>query len=214
MELKYDKNTYASLEPIPVVVKCPGCGHRGTFDTIKDYRDQKITGLKFPITMGQRICPNPECQCHIFFVYHKENNKFITYPHLRIDFDSKSIPTKIKECLEEAIGCESIGAYIASAMMVRRTLECLCEDRGAEGKYLINKIDNLRPKLTLSEELFQGLHNLRLLGNDAAHVEAKDYEEIGKEEVNIAIKVTKEILKACYQHKNLIEELDSLKKQE
>jgi len=210
MKVKYAKGRYGNHGGFEVVVKCPECGHRGTFDTINECNDKITSDNKY--FLGQRVCPNPECYCHIFFVYDPQNKKIITYPHLRIDFDSKSIPGKIKESLEEAIGCESIEAYIAAAIMVRRTLECLCEDRGATGETLKERIGNLKGKIILPAELFEALDNLRLLGNDAAHIESKDYENIGKDEVNVAIELTKEVLKASYQYEDLLNKLKSFKK--
>jgi len=37
------------------------------------------------------------------------------------------------------------------------------------------------------------------LGNDAAHVEAKAYDNTGKDEAELAIELAKELLKAVYQ---------------
>lgn len=210
MKIKYANDRYRGHNGFAVVVKCPECGHRGTFDRIKECEDRNTDDSKF--LLGQRVCPNPECYCHIFFVHDIQNKKIVTYPHLRIDFDSKSIPGKIKESLEEAIGCESIEAYIAAAIMVRRTLERLCENRGATGETLKERIKNLKGKIILPAELFEALDNLRLLGNDATHIESKDYENIGKDEVNVAIELTKEILKASYQYEGLLNKLKSFKK--
>ena len=53
---------------------------------------------------------------------------------------------------------------------------------------------------------------LRLLGNAAAHVESKTYEEIGAAELQAAIEFTKEILKGVYQYKGLLTKLQELKK--
>jgi hypothetical protein len=36
-------------------------------------------------------------------------------------------------------------------------------------------------------ELLAGLDDLRLLGNDAAHIESKEYEKVGQEEVEVGI---------------------------
>ena len=55
------------------------------------------------------------------------------------------------------------------------------------------------------------MDELRILGNDAAHIEAKDYESVSKEEATIAIEVTKEILKSLYQYTSLLGKLRSLK---
>ena len=64
----------------------------------------------------------------------------------------------------------------------------------------------------LPTELFAALDDLRLLGNDAAHIEAKAYNEIGEDELLVAIDLTKEILKAIYQLDSLLGRLRALKK--
>lgn len=66
--------------------------------------------------------------------------------------------------------------------------------------------------MLLPADLFDGLDDLRLLGNDAAHVESRDYDEIGVQEVEVGIAFTKEVLKATYQYASLRQKLASLKK--
>lgn len=56
------------------------------------------------------------------------------------------------------------------------------------------------------------LDSLRLLGNDAAHVAAKNYNGVGRDEVEAAVDLTKEILKAIYQYNDLLAKLNALKK--
>ncbi len=97
--------------------------------------------------------------------------------------------------------------------MVRRTLEDLCADQNAEGKDLKKRIAALASKVILPPGLLAGLDNLRLLGNDAAHIEAKEYAQVGKEEVELAIDVTKEVLKSVYQLDSLVSRLEKLKKE-
>jgi hypothetical protein len=95
--------------------------------------------------------------------------------------------------------------------MVRRTLECVCVEQGAEGKTLEKRIEDLGSRIVLPKGMIAALHNLRLLGNDAVHVEARIYEEIGKREVEVAISVAKTILQATYQMDSLLGELEGLK---
>ena len=101
---------------------------------------------------------------------------------------------------------------LAAAIMVRKTLEELCRDRGAEGKNLKKRISALSSKVVLPDELLEGLDDLRLLGNDAAHVESRTYNDIGKEEVEIGVEFAKEVLKAVYQYSALLARLRGLKK--
>jgi hypothetical protein len=60
---------------------------------------------------------------------------------------------------------------------------------------------------------FAGLDDLRLLGNDAAHTESTAYEQVSQEEVEVAIEFTKEVLKAVYQYRDLLNRMRALKKQ-
>ncbi len=95
--------------------------------------------------------------------------------------------------------------------MVRKTLEELCHERGASGSNLKERIRNLGTKVILPQELLAGLDDLRLLGNDAAHIESQEFNSIAKEEVEIGIEFAKEVLKAVYQYANLLAKLRSLK---
>ena len=96
--------------------------------------------------------------------------------------------------------------------MVRRTLEEICEERGAAGGNLKQRIEALGGLITIPRELLDSLDQLRVLGNDAAHIEAKVYEQVGKEEIEVAIAVAKEILKATYQYADLLAKLRALGK--
>jgi hypothetical protein len=96
--------------------------------------------------------------------------------------------------------------------MVRRVLEELCEDNGATGNNLKDRIASLSAKVVIPQTLLQAADHLRLLGNDAAHIEAKTYQTIGEPEVRISIDLTKELLKGAYQYKGLLSRLTALQK--
>ncbi|MEA2065790.1 MAG: DUF4145 domain-containing protein [Thermotogota bacterium] len=133
-------------------------------------------------------------------------------PTETIDFDSSNLPQSVVKAFEEAIICHASNCYTASAIMVRKTLEELCIDRGAEGANLKQRVTTLRDKVVLPQELLDGADDLRLLGNDAAHIESQTFSQIGEEEVEISIEFTKEVLKAVYQYSALLTRLRSLKK--
>ena len=60
--------------------------------------------------------------------------------------------------------------------------------------------------------MLDGIDNLRLLGNDAAHIELKNFDGIGPEEVEVGILLSKELLKIVYQSSMLADRLKALKK--
>ena len=162
--------------------------------------------------MGQRRCPNRACNAHVFVAWQPPAQILVSYPAERLDFDSSNIPTPIVATFEEALTCHANACFAAAAMMVRKTLEQLCDDRGASGKTLHERLAALRGKVILPDALFGALDPLRLLGNDAAHVESKTYNDVGKNEVEVGISLAKEVLKAVYQYDSLLGQLNALKK--
>ena len=96
-------------------------------------------------------------------------------------------------------------------MMVRRLLEEICEDNAATGNDLHDRLLVLKNLVVLPLPLFEATGELKALGNDAAHVEAKAYDNIGREEAEDSIELAKEILKALYQLKELVGRLQARK---
>lgn len=205
--------TFTKLEnaaPQPIGMNCPRCGQAGTFETSFGNDNTALLDGS-TVVIGKRVCPNPKCREIVSLVF-KEGNLIDVYPPLRLSFDSEGVPINVQDCLEEAITCHSHGCYRASAIMVRRCLELLCEDRGAAGKNLHQRLETLKTMYVSSGDLIDGVFELKALGNDAAHVEAKDYDNVGESEAGLGIEVVKEILKMIYQQGNLVEKLKALRK--
>jgi Domain of unknown function (DUF4145) len=135
-----------------------------------------------------------------------------SYPPQVIDFDSTNLPEPILATLEEAIKAHGAGCFKASALMVRRLLEELCQDKNAVGNDLKARLVSLGGSVVIPQELLAAADELRILGNDAAHVEAKAYDAIGRDEATVAIELAKELLKAVYQYAALVSRLKALKK--
>jgi hypothetical protein len=194
-------------------VRCPGCQQLGTFEPVgsNDIYGPLYTTHEH-VALGVRRCPNPECRTYLFIVTDQAGKAIVSYPAQRIDFDSTGIPPQIVEALEEAITCYSDKCFIAAAIMVRKTLEELCRSQGANGANLRDRIRTLGGAVVLPAELLVALDELRLLGNDAAHVESQAYERVGGEEVGVAIEVAKAVLKATYQYTALLDRLRSLRR--
>jgi hypothetical protein len=200
-------------------LRCPHCMHMGSFTKALTHdllishievrgnapyhRGHSVTGI--------RICPNPDCHGVILMVS-DNSGETIALPGEVLDFDPSDIPPSIAGSFEEAIKCHSAQCYKAAALMVRRVLEELCEDRGAVGDNLKERISALSKIIVIPHELIQGADRLRLLGNDAAHIEAKTYQAVGEPEVRISIDLTKELLKASYQYKGILARLAALEK--
>lgn len=167
------------------------------------------------VRIGTRICPNPACKLVLFAVLDNQTGAVVvSYPPEVIDFDTTNIPTAVQEALSEAITCHANECFIAAAIMVRKTLEELCAAQGATGDNLKERIAALRGKVVIPEDFLTGADDLRLLGNDAAHIESREYAQVGREEVEIGIEFAQELLKAVYQTSNLLEKLRALKAQQ
>lgn len=198
-----------------ISLRCPACLHLGALDPLgsQDVRLARADGKTqdFPI-FGHRRCPRTECYAYILVVYRGLGEVVTSFPAEVIDFDASGLPDEVRETLEEAIQCHAHECYRAAAIMVRRTLEVVCADRKATGKDLRDRLSALGNNVILPKELLDGLDALRLLGNDAAHVESQTYMAVGKEEVEVGLAVAKEVLKAVYQLSELVDRLNALKR--
>lgn len=209
------KNGAAAQPGTPITLRCPACSHIGVFGGIVNANDVMFShhenGRLHAYASGVRICPNPVCRT-VVFVEIQNGHLRGSYPPELIDFDAKNLPQPILDTLKEAVSCVAAGAYRAAALMVRRLLEELCQDRGAEGRDLRARLDALGTQIVVPTELMEAANELRLLGNDAAHIEAKSYDDIGEPEARIAIELAKELLKATYQYASLVSRLRELKR--
>lgn len=200
-----------------ISVRCPACRQVGTFHGV-GVRDigwnnpAILDGAKTMVAAraGLRLCPNPNCNSVLFVFSHGKSIQ--CFPPETIDFDAANLPAGILSSLEEAISCHAAGCYRASALMVRRTLEELCDDKAATGKDLKARIAALSSIAIIPGDLLTAADELRILGNDAAHIEAKNYDGIGMAESALAIELAKELLKAVYQYASLVARLTALKK--
>lgn len=202
-------------------IKCPHCQHLGQFAAVGNQQVQYQKSVKNPFNQTNvvrqlsgaiRVCPNMECRGLVFVI--SSNGKILEInPPATLDFTLENLPLSCQTILVEAIACYTAKAYKASAMMVRRLLEEICKLNKAEGNNLHEKLLALKKLVILPEVLFEAMSELKSLGNDAAHVEARAYDNIGKDEAADSIELAKEILKAIYQLQGLVGRLQKRKSQ-
>jgi hypothetical protein len=201
------KEPLSYIDGGPIQTICPYCGHKGTFEAIS--RDRFIQNQYI---CGQRLCPDQDCRGHLFIVLDRSGNLLFHYPFRSVSLKRENIPESIIKTFDEAVTCHAQNCFVASAIMIRRTLEEICEERGAVGKDIKTRIRDLQTKTLLPQELFDAMDELRLLGNDAAHIEANTFAQISSQELDVAIEFTIEFLKALYQYSNLLSKMRELKK--
>jgi len=214
-------DTVGHQPAIPISVRCPKCGSIGTFESVGEH--QRDAAFNYPIpdgrnvqhSFGMRKCPSRSCRTMLFVIMRMGSNGWElvdAYPKQRLEFETTNIPPQIASHLAEAITCHAENCYTASAIMVRRTLEELCADKKATGNDLKARLASLQKVMLIAAPLVEAADALRLLGNDAAHVEAKVFDKVGKDEVEVAIELAKELLKATYQYDTLLSKLKALKR--
>lgn len=213
--MKVTLSSFQQATNINIATRCPHCKHYGTFESLSIVDICKITNTRTGFIthnyLGVRKCPNEECKGHLFFISDASGKIIMTSPSETIPFEKENIPEKILLAFEEAIICHSNSCFIAAAILIRKTIEEICMDRGAEGKNLKEKLVKLGKEILIPNELLIGMDELRILGNDAAHIDARTYNEIGKDEIEVSLEFTKEILKAVYQYESLLQKLKNLK---
>ncbi len=202
----------------PLTLRCPHCRQLGSFGLAQQnmaivYSKVGMLGPNRNVKQFNasiRICPNVSCRGIVFVVEFNGRALEIEPPEL-IDFNPDNLPPPLLTTLQEAICCHAAGAHRAAAMMVRRLLEEICDLNSAQGQNLHQKLESLKTKIVLPQALFAAMGELKALGNDAAHVEAKAYNNIGSEEASDSIELAKEILKSLYQLQSLLSRLQARK---
>ncbi|MGW3298527.1 DUF4145 domain-containing protein [Streptomyces rubiginosohelvolus] len=103
-------------------------------------------------------------------------------------------PHKIQRAFQETHRCfHQANAYSATATMARRTLELVCNDQGATGKTLAQKIQWLKQNNKIEGRLLQWATALRFVGNDGAHGDA-----VGRQDAEDALALTEALLEHIY----------------
>ena len=82
---------------------------------------------------------------------------------------NSEIPETLRNSLKECIICYDSGAYTATAIMSRRTIEGFCELKGVKEKALDKSLARLKDEEIINKEMFEWANALRLTGNKAAH---------------------------------------------
>ncbi len=98
----------------------------------------------------------------------KWDTPYILFPasDLRVN---PSAPRDIQAAFEEACGCYRAQAFIASAIMCRKTLEGVCVAHGVAERTLARSLEKLLEDGLIDERLFEWSDSLRVAGNEAAH---------------------------------------------
>lgn len=108
--------------------------------------------------------------------------------------DSWELPFPVRRAYEETWQALQGGMPVLAGIGIRALVETMCKERGANGRSLEKKLDNLVDQGVLTKAGAEILHSLRIMGNDAAH-EVKPH-KIG--DLSTAMDVIEHALQGIY----------------
>jgi hypothetical protein len=83
------------------------------------------------------------------------------------------VPADIAEDMQEAIRAHAFGLNTAAGVLGRRVIEMMTREKNAAGGNLKARIDDLCTKGVVPQNMKEHAHEIRAVGNDAAHETAK-----------------------------------------
>jgi hypothetical protein len=107
----------------------------------------------------------------------------------------EAVPDDVRKAAVEAEKCLSVGAFNACGVMARRSVDCLCLNKGATGQSLYDRLKCLRDNNLITPDLWEWAEELRIVGRSGAHPE---WEEVSGEEAEYAVKFLREIIRYIY----------------
>lgn len=153
-----------------------------------------------------------ECNaCHDVVLVNNYNGTI--YPHPLPKPVSEKIIEPIRKDFMEANLCFSVSAYRAAAVMARRALQSICLDKGAkEGDDLKKQIDWLFAQGVVTKDLKEWAHEVRLVGNDAAHPKKPEGNQpVSKEDAEDILQLLDQFCQVLYVAPAIAEERKKLR---
>ena len=128
------------------------------------------------------------------------------YPPPRFEAEiSQFIPdgTGIAEALQEAALCSSVGAVMGGCLTARRAIQLIARSNGTKGKNLAGEIDSLK----ISEDLKTIAHSVRLIGNETAHPDPDDWNNVDNGDLEALLHLALELVRQLYEVPGRVERL-------
>jgi hypothetical protein len=111
----------------------------------------------------------------------------------RIDF---KMPPEVELSYLEAMRCESAEAWLATAVMVRRTMEAVGKEFKPSARNLADGLKAMRDQGAISDELMEWGTELRFLGNVGAHPGGQ---RVSQQDATDAMEFLAAIVETIYQ---------------
>lgn len=187
-----------------VYLRCPHCGAYAKFSPkhtiIVDQGEQEYGDVKDFHTLA--VCENCNDVVYVkFYEVDFDPDWWFDYeyhhPQYMFEFTVLTVPESIVESFSEAHKCLQAGAYLASVVMCRRTIEALLNDKGIKNYSTLAKgIEKLSGYGVLHESMINVADVIRLIGNTGAHFTNKRIKK--KEQAQEAYELTKGLIETIY----------------
>jgi hypothetical protein len=101
------------------------------------------------------------------------------------------LPASVQRAHEQAVRAFGVALYEPSALMCRKALEAVCKLKGASGRNLYDRLAELAKSGVIDARLLEWAHEIRVVGNDAAH---DPDGEVSKDDARDVLDLTEAIL--------------------
>jgi hypothetical protein len=171
---RHDENSYM------IRFRCPWCKENSscmTHSLVHRGVESKHSSVTHPFAMLV-VCEGPRCRqpsmiCGIYIGDLRDAKHFnvdTVYPNDRTSYQQPGVPERIAKTFEEALNCQAANLPYGAAVVGRRTLQIALMDKGASGTNLVEQIKQM-PDDVLPGTFKKVAHQVRLIGNEAAHVD-------------------------------------------
>jgi hypothetical protein len=172
-------------------------------DPIKWEEDDGTEG-EYPFDARVVLVSCPKCN-HPMLAYDDEGTEgeFVRIYPPRDRNLHPSVPEPIRNAFTEARTCFRAKAFVAAAIMCRKTLEGICLAHGAKSRSLAAALKELKEKGIIENRLFEWAEELRAIGNEAAH----GVQFIAKrEDAEDALQFTEALIEYVFTYRDRFEE--------
>ena len=174
------------------IIQCPKCMRDNELDTIA-YWDYKGEFRCYACGINMRI---------------EIKNGHLQGTPVIFDFSPvDSAPPDVNMDFIEAQKCQGVEAYRATVVMCRRALEAVADSKGARGKNLFEKIEDLYNRGIISKGVSEIATQIRQLGNYGAHPKDDLLGGITSNDAGVILEFTHHLLKDVYGMPAKIEDM-------
>lgn len=154
--------------------RCPWCSRAVTTpSTTESARCHKTGELAYVVS-----CSDPQCgRASLVLVSGHGRGVNALAPAPRPSYAPAGVPAGVAADFQEALGCQASGYHYGAALVGRRVLQVVVRELGAPESNLKKEINSVSDE-KLPKQFKDAAHQVRLVGNDAAHADQVTPEQV------------------------------------